>query len=300
MITLHSIEQFDNYFKQPTLHQLVSVGNLSAADPSLFQEKDFGAYCIILLDSCFGNLYKCNKPITYKEGTIVWFRPGQWLKMELNQDVKPEGMMLVFREELLEKSGLGRDFYMFDFFNHDVDNALELSEAERNVIYNCFANISAELLTQRDYLTNHMIRLNIGQMLSYCKRYFERQYEQRRASNNNDIISRLDMLIDNYLSSGLPEQKGQPTVAWCADQFNLSANYFGELVKREIHITAQKYVQNKIITAAQHLLSNTTMTINEIAAQLGFAYTTHFARMFNRHVGMTPLTYRKMVNNGKG
>lgn len=294
-LLIQSMEQYNAYFHQPTLHPLVSVGDLSRADISLFDPIDFNAYCVVLMDVDFGQLVKCGKAVRYNEGTIFWLRPGQSVSMILDNKVRARGYMLIFREELLEKSGLGRDFYMFDFFNHQVNEALELSAAERNVILNCFANIQAELLTQRDYLTNHMIRLNIGQMLSYCKRYFERQFENQRVRSNSNIKERLDKVIDNYLSSGLPEQQGQPTVGWCADQFNLSANYFGELVKREMHITAQKYVLNKIVAAAQHLLADTNMTVNEIAAQLGFTYTTHFARMFSKQVGMTPLAYRKMV-----
>lgn len=293
IVKITNIDQFNAYFYQPSLHPLVSVGDLSRAKIDLFAPTDFGMYCVVLMDVDFGELVKCGTPVRYKPGTMFWLRPGQTVSMNLDHSVKPRGMMLAFKEELLEKCGLGRDFYMFDFFNHDVNEALELSLTEKNVILNSFANIQTELLTKSDYLTNHLVRLNIGLMLSYCKRYFERQFEERRPRSNRGIKDRLDAVLDNYLSSGLPEQQGQPTVSWCADQFNLSANYFGELVKREIHITAQDYIQDKIVLAAQQLLSSTNMTINEIAEQLGFAYTTHFTRMFRNRTGTSPSEFRK-------
>ena len=91
----------------------------------------------------------------------------------------------------------------------------------------------------------------------------------------------------------MPAGQGQPTVAWCAEQFNLTPNYFGELVKRDLQVTAHDYIQQKILLAAKNLLDTTTMSINEIAEELGFSYANHFTRMFRSLEGVTPLKYRK-------
>jgi len=288
------IDEFNAFFHQATLHPLMSVGNLALADLSLFEPMDFDMYCIVLMDVDFGELVKGGRPVRYRAGTVFSLRPGQVVSMNLDYSVKPQGWMLAFKPELLEKSGLGRDFYMFNFFSHDVQEALELSQAERGILLNSFANIVAELQAKHDYLTNHMLHLGIGHLLSYCKRFFERQFSER-ASQDNNFRKRLDTVIDSYLSSGSSAQQGQPTVAWCASQFNLSPNYFGDLVKKEIHITAQEFIQDKIISAAKQLLLGTNLTINEIAEELGFSYPNHFTRMFRRKTGVSPLQFRKQV-----
>lgn len=297
MKQVQGIDEFNVYFRQPSTHPLVSVADLSRADLSLFEPTDFGMYCVVLMDACFGDLNKGGKQVHYQTGTVFSLRPGEVVSMELNYTVKPRGWMLAFRPELLEKSGLGRDFYMFTFFKSDVHEALELSSAERGILLNCFANIFAELQTPVDYLTDHMIRLGIGHLLSYCKRFFERQFQEQSLRTGSNLMQRLDTMIEQYLSSGKPAQQGQPSVAWCAGQFNLSPNYFGDMVKRELHITAQEYVQGKIIAAAQTLLRNTQMSVNEISEELGFAYPTHFTRMFRKKTGYTPLKYRRLRAN---
>lgn len=293
MRRVESIEGFNAFFRQRAMHPLVAVGDLSRADLSLFDPLDFGMYCIVLMDEDFGELVRNGQSVRYRPGTLFSLRPGQEVAMRLDYSRKPQGMMLAFRPELLEKSGLGRDFYMFQFFQHDDMEALELSQRERGLILNGFANILAELQTPVDYLSNHMLRLGIGHLLSYCKRFYERQFA-RTLSPGNGLLQRLDATIDAYLSSGLPAQQGQPTVAWCASQFNLSPNYFGDLVKRELCITAQQYIQGKIIAAAQALLKGTQMSVNEIAEELGFAYPNHFIRLFSNKTGLTPLRYRKL------
>lgn len=292
MKKVQGIDEFNQFFHQPTVHPLVAVGELSRADLTLFEPLDFDMYCIVLMEVEFGELLHNGKTVYYQSGTIFSLRPGQVVSMNLDYTVKPRGWILAFRPELLEKSGLGRDFYMFSFFSQDVFEALELSQTERGIILNCFANIFAELQTADDYLTNHMLRLGIGQLLSYCKRFFERQFADQVTTNNN-LVKQLDTVVDNYLSSGLPAQMGQPTVAWCAKQFNLSPNYFGEVVKKELHITAQEYLHGKLQNAAKSLLKGTRMSISEISEQLGFTYPNHFARFFRNQVGVSPIEYRK-------
>ena len=287
-----TMEEFNAYFRQPTMHPLMAVGDLSRASLSLYEPLRFDMYGVVLMDSCFGELVKAGTAIRYDAGTIFWLRPGQHVAMNLDYSVKPRGWMLVFRPELIERSGLGRDFYMFDFFNHDVNEALTLSPAERGIIINSFSNIQAELLSRRDYLSDHMLRLGIGALLSYCKRFFERQFEEG-STRKSDFKAQLDLLLDNYLSSGSSSQQGQPTVAWCAGRFYLSPNYFGDLVRRELHVTAQDYIQQKLVTKACQLLTTTPMTVAEIAEELGFSYPTHFARMFRRKTGLSPQQYRQ-------
>jgi AraC-like DNA-binding protein len=287
-----SIEEFNRFFHQPTLHPLMAVGNLAQADLSLYDPTDFDMYCVVLMDVDFGELVMGGSRMRYRAGTVFSMRPGQVVSMNLDYSVKPQGWMLAFRPELLEKSGLGRDFYMFRFFQHDLNDALELSDVERGIILNSFANICAELQSPRDYLSNHMLRLGIGQLLSYCKRFFERQFATPDVQKSS-LADRLESLLDTYLSSGSAAQMGQPTVAWCAAQFKFSANYFGEMVRREMHITAQEFIQQKIVANAIRLLEGTSMSVNEISEELGFSYPNHFSRMFKHNTRLTPVEWRK-------
>jgi AraC-type DNA-binding domain-containing proteins len=298
MRRITKIEEVNSIFHQPTVHPLVTVGELSRASLDLFDPIDFGMYCVVLMDENFGELIRNGGSVRYRPGTMFSLRPGQVVSMNLDYKVRPRGWMLLFRPELLEKTGLGRDFYMFGFFQSDALDAIELDSRERGVMLNCFANILAELNTSTDYLSDQLIRLGIGQLLSYFKRFYERQFKDI-STQGSSICQRLDVLLDNYLSSGQSAQKGQPTVAWCASQFNFSPNYFGTLVRKEMHITAQEYLQEKILSAAKHLLLDTAMSVNEISEELGFAYPNHFTRMFGHRTGMSPLKYRKTISSGR-
>lgn len=293
---VENIEQFNHYFHQPTYHPQVSVANLANADLSLFAPTDFGMYCVVLMDVDFGELVLKGTTIHYRSGTMFTMKPGDVVSTNLNPNVKPRGWMLAFKPELLNGTGLGRDFYMFNFFDYDVAEALELYDSERKVALNCYSNILTELQAPDDEFTSHMLRLGIGTMLTFCKRFYERQFDTRQV-HSSDMVKRIDMLIDNYLSeeSGLARKLGQPTVAWCAEQFHLTPGYFGDLLRKEVGMTAQSYIQLKVLETAKSLLANESLTINDIAFRLGFEYPNHFTRFFRSKEGVTPTAFRKQL-----
>lgn len=295
-IRVENIEQFNHYFHQPTYHPQVSVARLQDADLSLFEPTDFCMYCVVLMEVDFGELVLHDTCMRYRGGTMFTMKPGDVVSMNLDSRVKPHGWMLAFRPEQLNGTGLGRDFYMFNFFEYKVAEALELFDSERRVIINCFNNIYTELQAPDDELTSHMLRLGIGQLLTCCRRFYDRQFDTKDL-HSSDLGKRLDKMVDEYLSEGSKKLRtqGPPTVAWCAEQFHLTPSYFGDIVRREMSITPQAFLQTKLIDRAKALLASQELTINEIAEELGFSYPNHFARLFRQKTGMSPSAFRRQL-----
>ena len=295
-IRVENIEQFNHYFHQPTYHPQVSVARLQDAALSLFEPTDFCMYCVVLMEVDFGELVLHDTCMRYRGGTMFTMKPGDVVSMNLDSRVKPHGWMLAFRPEQLNGTGLGRDFYMFNFFEYKVAEALELFDSERRVIINCFNNIYTELQAPDDELTSHMLRLGIGQLLTCCRRFYDRQFDTKDL-HSSDLGKRLDKMVDEYLSEGSKKLRiqGPPTVAWCAEQFHLTPSYFGDVVRREMGITPQAFLQTKLIDRAKSLLASQELTINEIAEELGFSYPNHFARLFRQKTGMSPSAFRRQL-----
>ncbi len=83
-------------------------------------------------------------------------------------------------------------------------------------------------------------------------------------------------------------------MAYCAGQLHLSANYFGDLIKKETGKPALEYIHDKIIGLAKDKVFDNGKTINEIAYELGFKYPQHFTRLFKQKVGVSPKEYRSL------
>jgi len=74
----------------------------------------------------------------------------------------------------------------------------------------------------------------------------------------------------------------------------LSANYFGDLIKKETGKTAQEYIQSKVIDVAKEKIFDQSKSISQIANELGFKYPQHFTRLFKQKVGYSPNEYRSL------
>ena len=134
---------------------------------------------------------------------------------------------------------------------------------------------------------------NIELFLNYCIRFFDRQFISRNEVNT-DLLAKFEKLLYDYYQSDKPQTIGLPSVTWCADQLNLSTNYFGDLIKKETGKTALEYIQAKITDLAKQKILDNTKNINEIAYELGFKYPAHFTRAFKKNTGYTPNEYRML------
>ncbi len=95
--------------------------------------------------------------------------------------------------------------------------------------------------------------------------------------------------LKSYVPRDLPLWHGAP------EQFHLTPSYFGDIVRREMGITPQAFLQTKLIDRAKSLLASQELTINEIAEELGFSYPNHFARLFRQKTGMSPSAFRRQL-----
>jgi AraC-like DNA-binding protein len=103
-------------------------------------------------------------------------------------------------------------------------------------------------------------------------------------------------LLNEFYQSDKPQIIGLPSVAYCANELNLSSNYFGDLIKKETGKTALEYIQSKVISMAKERIFDQSKSVSQVAYELGFKYPQHFTRFFKQHVGNTPNEYRSLLN----
>ena len=291
IINFKSIKEYNDFNNQETLHPLVSVVHLDKANPRQLRRLRYSFYTVFLKKIMCGDLRYGLSNYDYEEGTLIFLAPGQVIGQYGEDYYQPQGMALVFHPDILVGTKLGEHINEYHFFSYAVNEALHLSEQERKIILDCFAKIEYELQHSIDKHSKHLIVSNIELFLDYCTRFYDRQFITRDNSNKG-ILERFESLLNRYFSSDNPDNIGLPTVTWCAEELKLSANYFGDLIKKETGISAQEYIQTKIINVAKVKLYDSSKSVNEVAYELGFKYPQHFSRLFKQRTGTTPNEFR--------
>lgn len=294
MIRFDTVKRYNEQEHMETLHPLVSVIRFNETPKILKLKAYFGLYAIFLkLAKCGEMTYGC-QPYDYDDGTIVFIGPGQVYSIDGGKEpITPKGYGLVFHPDLIKGTHLGKTIREYSFFSYEVNEALHLSKKERNSLIENFKKIAEEIKMNIDNHSKALIVSNIELLLKYCMRYYDRQFITR-SNVNKDILVRFENLLYDYFKSGKAEASGLPSVSWCANQLHLSANYFGDLIKKETGTTALDYLQSKLIDEAKTRIFDGRKTINEVAIGLGFKYQQHFTRLFKQKTGMTPNEFRNL------
>ena len=289
---LETVADYNKILGIETQHPMVSVIDFSKANPIQLGLKNMSFYTIFLKDVVCGDMRYGKNYYDYQEGTLVFIAPGQVSGVENDGTwIQPKGYALLFHPDLIRGTSLGRHIDNYSFFSYETNEALHLSEKERQIVLDCFSKIDYELRQGIDKHTKTLIASNIELFLNYCLRFYDRQFITRETVHKG-ILERFEILLNEYFKGNKPQTLGLPTVNWCAIELNLSANYFGDLVKKETGRSAQEYIHTKVIGLAKEKIFDINKSVSEIAYELGFKYPQHFTRLFKQKVGMAPNEYR--------
>lgn len=294
IIKLNSIDAYNQLFGLETQHPQIAVVDLDNATkfPTRFTI-NYGIYALFLKNTMCGDIRYGKQTYDYQEGTITSFAPGQVSSVNMPEGTRARAKGLLFHPDFIKGTMLAREMRNYSFFSYASNEALHLSEEEKEIFNDCLDKISIELERPIDKFSKRLISKNIELILDYCMRFYSRQFITRSAANK-DVLTKFEDLLDEYFVGNKPKIDGLPTVKYFADKICLSPNYFGDLIKKETGMTAQEYIQNKIMDLAKEMLLGTEKTVSMISYELGFQYSQHFNRVFKKNVGQTPNEYRRL------
>jgi len=119
--------------------------------------------------------------------------------------------------------------------------------------------------------------------------YIEAKNEVYRSRQLTPIIKQAKQLInEKYWDSTLSLEK-------LAVQLNVTSVYLSRLFKQELGLTFVHYITYVRMKQAMLLLSQSTLTINEISEKIGYESQHYFSTAFRKAIGMSPNQFRKQA-----
>lgn len=97
--------------------------------------------------------------------------------------------------------------------------------------------------------------------------------------------------IEKYVARHLDREI---TLADMAEIAGMSESAFTRRFKETSGSTPYQYVLNERLAESKRLLRDTDWQLVDIAASVGFSSQSHFTTTFKKHVGVTPLSYRRL------
>lgn len=229
----------------------------------------------------------------FGEGGLVFTSPNQIFESPSNHH--SSGSLLLIHPDFLLSYPLAKKIKEYGFFSYTANEALHLSDKEKETILALFNSIDDELNSRIDDFSQDVMVAQVELLLNYCNRFYKRQFITRK-SVNNDVLIKLEEILDDYFDEDKSVIEGIPTVQWLADNLNISPSYLSDMLRSLTGQNAQQHIHNKLVEKAKEILSTTNLSVAEIAYQLGFEHPQSFSRLFKSKSGVSPIEFRHSFN----
>jgi AraC-like DNA-binding protein len=131
--------------------------------------------------------------------------------------------------------------------------------------------------------------------LAKTNRFYKRQFITRKAISN-DLLQKLEEILAEYFDNEQSLSKGIPTVQYLSEKLNVSPSYLSDMLRSLTGQNAQQHIHNKLIEKAKEKLSITSLSVSEIAYELGFEHPQSFSKLFKTKTNLSPLEFRRSFN----
>lgn len=298
MPQLHHFESISALMRrmdQPKpLHPLVAMinyNNVKVALTDAGNKFSLDFYKISFKTSFNGKVKYGRGYYDFEEGGLAFLAPNQIVTM--SDDANDyEGYSLFFHPDMIRNYQLGNTIQNYGFFSYSISEALHLSEKEKIDISLLFQAISKELDNNIDHFSQDVLVSQIELLLNYSNRFYNRQFITRK-SVHNDLIGRMNIFLSDRFDQQKTSLTGLPSVQEVSDHLQVSPRYLTDMLKSLTGQSAQQHIHNQLVERAKNRLTNTTLTIAEIAYNLGFEHPQSFNKLFKQKTNISPLEFRQ-------
>ncbi len=294
---VNSISELHRIFSLPKPeHPLISVIDLKKTHSIASEMSDrivFNFYSVWLEKDANTRLKYGQQYFDFEEGSMIFIAPGQVLST-YSHSYSPSGLGLVFHPDFIQNYPLIKIIKTYGYFSYAVNEGLHLSEKEESIITNGMKCIRQEYQSVIDHFSQDLIVSQIETLLTHCNRFYHRQFLTRKNAGN-DLLSQMDTLLAERLDHPKNES-GLPTVRELATGLHVSPNYLSDLLRSQTGQNAQQHIHDKLIEKAKELISTTSLSVSEIAYQLGFEHPQSFHKLFKNKTKLSPIEFRQSFN----
>jgi AraC-like DNA-binding protein len=254
-------------------------------------------YSIALKKNFTAKMKYGQQDFDFDEGVMHFMAPKQVLSIQASEkeDLKHSGWLLLIHPDFLWNTPLSKKIKQYEYFNYNVNEALHLSEKEETLVTDIIEKIAQEYQSNIDNFSQEVMISQIDLLLTYCERFYQRQFITRKISNHK-LLNQLEILLADYYKDETATNMGIPTVNYIADQLHISPNYLSRLLKTLTGQSTKQFIHDKLLDIAKEKLSTSDLSVNEIAYNLGFEHPQSFSKLFKSKNGVSPLEFRKAFN----
>jgi AraC-like DNA-binding protein len=284
----------------PPLHPLISLihgGHLPTDDSTPQSSHVLSFYKVSYRPKLSSRLQYGQGYYDFEEGGLLFAAPNQIIGGGEEHREEPgkedyARVTLLIHPDFLASYPLAKKIRHYGFFTYAANEALHVSEPEKDLLLTLFKTMEAELTSRLDEFSQEVVIAQLELLLTYANRFYKRQFLTRKLVHSNLLQQLEETLADCFRSENLLS-RGIPTVQYLAQCLHVSPSYLSDMLRTLTGQSAQQHIHDKLIEQAKEQLATTGLSVSEVAYALGFEHPQSFSRFFKTRMGLSPLAFRQ-------
>jgi AraC family transcriptional regulator, transcriptional activator of pobA len=214
------------------------------------------------------------------EGRLFLIGPEQAHQRQSRQE---RGVLVFFSEAFLQTTGITAHDALVLFGAVYQHPYLDLKPELQQIFLQLTALISLEL--RQPEPSQAILSRYLYILLNYLLRECHVQIAQLTPARHSERLFRLSSLIEEHFQQHKP-------VSFYAEALDITPKHLNSLCRQYLHTTVADMQNARLLLESKRLLYFSSLSVKEVAYQLGFEDDSYFVRFFRRMTGTTPLQFR--------
>lgn len=252
----------------------------------------FGPHCHRNVEVCMMTEGECDiivngENITVRTGEMLVIFPHMLHSFQMRASRPAEFIQIHFQPDLFADAEpeMRQEVKFLSYMADDCSSYLQLPFSRR--LRSCAERICEETDAEDEVLNEPLSALYLYEMVFLLSREIAQSY-RRIFSIDNPVAVRAVQFISDHMEDRI-------SLSDVAAACKVSNRYLSSVFKDVINITVNDYINIAKVDKAMHCLTESDLTMTQIAEKLGFSSTQYFSTVFKKYTYVTPKEYKCMV-----
>ena len=275
----------------------LAVGEFSArymlaireGENSPFSPMRLDALVMLLVEEGSADIQIDYAPFKVEAQSFVTLMPTHMIQL-MRIDACLKGKMLIVSRDFLDRFRTGiKNGSVANYMEARKNPITPLGKSEIEVVLQGIERVREKVKIKGHYYQREALQTAVVALCIDLANIFV----HHRGTLSTPSLSRKEELFEQFLQLLHTHCREHHGVAFYASQLCISPQYLSMLLREQTGKSANKWIDDAVLMEAKMLLKTPQLSVQQVAEQLHFSDQSTFGKFFKKHIGLSPLEFRR-------
>ena len=277
-------------YQEDLLFLLYDKALVKSRGETLFSHARLNALALFLVLEGEADLTVDHMPYKLIKGSFLTLMPSHTLRM-IHVDEDFRGYLIAVSSSFMNDYGLFRqkNTSMLRYMEIRKNPCAVFEPSEAEMVRDQMLLVRSKIRQKDHYFYKEIMQNALAGLMLELGNIFSAKKE----FTASPALSRKEDLLEQFLKLLFENCREQHGVAYYAERLFITPQYLSLILKTLTGKSANKWIDDALIMEARVLLKAPQATVQQVADLLHFSDQSTFGKFFKKHMGVSPMEYRK-------